>query len=105
MSVLTSGRRWPLPSRRVCGLFRPVSRPYFVVLRTTSWPLAIGRIGSIAAPLLGGAMLARNWTLQEIFFVNGLPAILAAAAVLTTAAMNRHERNAAHSVLGKDAVA
>ncbi len=89
------------------GLNAVAAETYPITVRSTGvgWALAIGRIGSIAAPLLGGAMLARNWTLQEIFFASSLPAILAAAAVLTTAAMNRHERNAGHSVLGKDAVA
>jgi AAHS family 4-hydroxybenzoate transporter-like MFS transporter len=88
------------------GLNAVAAETYPITVRSTGvgWALAVGRIGSIAAPLLGGAMLARSWTLQEIFLASSLPAILAAAAVLTTAAMNRHERSAGHGVLGKDAV-
>jgi len=64
------------------GLNAVAAETYPITVRSTGvgWALAVGRIGSIAAPLLGGAMLARNWTLQEIFHASSLPAILSAAA-------------------------
>ena len=46
------------------------------------WSLGIGRIGSIVGPLIGGAMLALQWTPQQIFQAGAIPALIAAATVI-----------------------
>ncbi len=46
------------------------------------WALGIGRLGSIVGPALGGVMLARHWTVTQIFFAAAAPAVLAAVAML-----------------------
>ena len=46
------------------------------------WALGIGRIGSIAGPLLGGLMLSLDWPLRDIFLAGTAPVVCAAAAVL-----------------------
>ena len=46
------------------------------------WVLGIGRIGSIAGPLLGGLMLSLDWPLRDVFLAGTAPVVCAAAAVL-----------------------
>jgi AAHS family 4-hydroxybenzoate transporter-like MFS transporter len=57
---------------------------YPTTIRSTGvgWALGVGRIGSIVGPLIGGAMLAMQWTPQQIFRAGAVPAIIAAAAVV-----------------------
>ncbi len=76
------------------GLNAVAAETYATTIRSTGvgWALAVGRIGSIAAPMLGGVMLTMQWSLQQIFLASSVPAIFAAAAVLTTIAMNRRAR-------------
>lgn len=60
---------------------------YPTAIRSTGvgWALSIGRIGSIIGPTLGGAMLALQWTPQEIFRAGAVPAACAAVTLgLTT---------------------
>ena len=60
---------------------------YPTVIRSTGvgWALGIGRIGSIIGPIIGGLMLAAQWTPQQIFMAGAVPALCAAAAVLASA--------------------
>ena len=62
---------------------------YPTLVRSTGvgWGLGIGRIGSIVGPLLGGWALLAGWTSREIFAAGAVPAILAAAAILTSASL------------------
>lgn len=39
------------------------------------WALGVGRIGSIAGPLLGGVMLTLHWNAHQIFLAGMLPAL------------------------------
>jgi AAHS family 4-hydroxybenzoate transporter-like MFS transporter len=57
---------------------------YPTALRATGvgWTLGIGRIGSIVGPLVGGALLAAQWSTPNLFVVAALPAALAALACL-----------------------
>ncbi len=57
---------------------------YPTTVRSTGvgWALGIGRIGSIVGPLIGGAMLAMQWTPQQIFQAGAIPAFIAAAAAI-----------------------
>jgi AAHS family 4-hydroxybenzoate transporter-like MFS transporter len=64
---------------------------YPTAVRATgvSWACGIGRIGSVLGSMGGGAMLALGWGMPLVFAVVGLPAVVAAAAML---AMARAER-------------
>ena len=57
---------------------------YPTTVRATGvgWALGIGRIGSIVGPLIGGAMLAMQWTPQQIFQAGAVPAFIAGATVI-----------------------
>ena len=59
-----------------------VAHYYPTALRSTGvgWALGIGRVGSIVGPLLGGALLALHWGVQELFLIAAAPAVIAALA-------------------------
>src|SRR4051795_1114712 len=59
------------------------SQFYPITMRSTAlgWALAVGRIGGILGPTIGGLLLASNLTLQLNFFIFAIPGILAALAV------------------------
>ena len=59
--------------------------------RTTgvSWALGVGRSGSIAGSLLGGAMLAQGWGLGTVYTLVAIPAVIAGAALLALGAIRR----------------
>jgi AAHS family 4-hydroxybenzoate transporter-like MFS transporter len=60
------------------------SRIYPTFMRSTGlgWALGIGRVGSVLGPLIGGALLTRNWPAQDLLLVGAVPALVAAAASL-----------------------
>jgi MFS transporter, AAHS family, 4-hydroxybenzoate transporter len=43
------------------------------------WAFGIGRLGSIAGPLLGGMMIAAQWPIPTVFVAAAIPALAAAA--------------------------
>ncbi|NWK76858.1 aromatic acid/H+ symport family MFS transporter [Aquitalea sp. LB_tupeE] len=51
---------------------------YPTALRTTSvgWSLGIGRIGSLIGPVLGGQLIALNWSQSTLFHLVALPSVL-----------------------------
>ena len=53
------------------------------------WALAVGRFGSIASPLIGGALLAQGFGTQTIFAIGAVPALLCAASVFAIARLMR----------------
>ncbi|WP_338471675.1 aromatic acid/H+ symport family MFS transporter [Niallia sp. XMNu-256] len=59
------------------------SQFYPITMRSTAlgWALAVGRIGGILGPTIGGILLASNLTLQLNFFVFAIPGMIAALAV------------------------
>ena len=59
---------------------------YPTTVRSTGvgWALGVGRIGSIIGPIIGGLMLAAQWTPQQIFMAGAVPALCAAAAVIVS---------------------
>lgn len=65
------------------GMNALVAEYYGTQLRTTGlgWALAVGRIGSIVGPVLVGVILARNWSLEIIFFIIAAPQLLSAAMI------------------------
>lgn len=66
------------------GLNALVAGFYPTAIRSTGvgWALAVGRIGSIVGPILGGVMLSLDWSLQQIFLAGTVPALCAGLAVL-----------------------
>lgn len=46
------------------------------------WALGVGRVGSIAGPLIGGALLALRWGPEPLFLLAALPPLLAAGAAV-----------------------
>jgi AAHS family 4-hydroxybenzoate transporter-like MFS transporter len=56
--------------------------PTYIRATGLGWALGIGRIGSIAGPVLGGMMLGAHWDRQSLFVAAAIPAFAAAAAAL-----------------------
>ncbi len=76
---------------------------YPTAIRSTGigWALGVGRLGSIVGPVLGGVMMARAWSLRQIFFAGALPASLAALAVIVSIGLAR-DRNPYRSMATPD---
>jgi MFS transporter, AAHS family, 4-hydroxybenzoate transporter len=57
---------------------------YPTYLRSTGvgWGLGIGRIGAIVGPIIGGQLLAQQWTPTALFYVAAIPAAAAAVGTL-----------------------
>lgn len=55
------------------------ARFYPVNVRSTGvgWALGIGRLGAVVGPVIGGMMLADNWSLSVVFAVIGIPSLAA----------------------------
>ncbi|SOE63649.1 benzoate transport [Burkholderia sp. YR290] len=64
---------------------------YPTTLRSTGigWSLGIGRIGSVIGPLVGGKLIALNWSNAQLFHAAALPVLCSALLVLTLAAATR----------------
>jgi MFS transporter, AAHS family, 4-hydroxybenzoate transporter len=56
---------------------------YPTAIRSTGvgWALGIGRVGSIAGPVVGGLLLGATWGAQAILLLAAVPALIAALAV------------------------
>jgi MFS transporter, AAHS family, 4-hydroxybenzoate transporter len=62
----------------LAAVFYPAS------MRSTGvgWALGVGRVGGILGPIVVGAALAADWSVRTVFFVMGVPVLLAGLAVL-----------------------
>jgi AAHS family 4-hydroxybenzoate transporter-like MFS transporter len=61
------------------------SYPTFARSTGVGWALGIGRIGSIVGPLIGGLMVGAGFSIALLLVYSGLPALLAALAILLLA--------------------
>jgi AAHS family 4-hydroxybenzoate transporter-like MFS transporter len=77
----------------VTGLFVNGGNTGLLALCTTSYPTSIrgsgvgwayglGKVGSMLGPIVGGVLLARNWSVFRICVTNGLSALIIIAIVL-----------------------
>lgn len=78
---------------------------YPAALRTTGigWALGVGRFGSILAPMLGGILLARQWSISSLFLVAAVPALVLAGALLVMHGRARRAAQAPANLLHKEA--
>ncbi len=70
---------------------------YPTEIRSTGvgWSVAVGLVGSVVGPLLGGLALLSGWTAQQIFLSGAVPALCAVSAVAIIARAERtHARSA-----------
>lgn len=76
------------------GINASAATYYPTRMRSTGvgWALGVGRFGSVIGPVLGGLMIAHAWQVRSIFYIGGLPALLAAATILASAGL-KPERN------------
>lgn len=61
--------------------FVPGCYPTFARATGVSWMLGMGRFGSIAGPLVGGALLGLGWSFGAILGLLAIPALCAAIAI------------------------
>src|ERR1700733_13710926 len=69
-------------------------RIYPPMIRSTGagWALGSGRVGAIAGPLLGGALLAHGWQSREIFIATAIPAVGTMASMAILGRLRRSRR-------------
>jgi len=67
---------------------------YPTSIRSTGvgWALGVGRIGSIAGPVLGGLLLAQGTAVRQVFWAAAIPAVIATLAAVGIAVTGRGER-------------
>ncbi|MGN4225551.1 MFS transporter, partial [Burkholderia gladioli] len=70
---------------------------YPTALRSTGigWSLGIGRIGSVLGPLVGGQLIALNWSNEALFHAAALPVLASALFVLGLGVATRGRDGAA----------
>jgi AAHS family 4-hydroxybenzoate transporter-like MFS transporter len=56
--------------------------PTFIRSTGVGWALGMGRIGSIAGPLIAGMLLSKGWQPWQVLLAGAIPALLALASVL-----------------------
>ena len=86
--LLTAGALAGFFSSAVGGGIIAVSAnlyPANVRASAVGWALGIGRLGSIAGPFGTGLLVARSWSVTDIYLVIALPALLSAGLVLLLA--------------------
>ncbi|WP_323121855.1 MFS transporter [Burkholderia alba] len=64
---------------------------YPTALRSTGigWSLGIGRIGSVLGPLVGGQLIALNWSNSALFHAAAVPVLCSALFVIVLASVTR----------------
>ncbi|RZF30817.1 MFS transporter [Paraburkholderia sp. UYCP14C] len=72
---------------------------YPTALRSTGigWSLGIGRIGSVIGPLVGGQLIALNWSNAALFHAAAVPVLCSALLVVALAGATRQPRRASEA--------
>ncbi|CAM2191740.1 MFS transporter, AAHS family, 4-hydroxybenzoate transporter [Paraburkholderia kururiensis] len=70
---------------------------YPTTLRSTGigWSLGIGRVGSVIGPLVGGQLIALNWSNAALFHAAAVPVLCSALLVVVLASLSRPGTSAA----------
>jgi AAHS family 4-hydroxybenzoate transporter-like MFS transporter len=70
---------------------------YPTTLRSTGigWSLGVGRIGSVIGPLVGGQLIALNWSNESLFHAAAVPVLCSALLVIVLAAATRQRHRPA----------
>jgi len=55
----------------------------------TGWTMGVGRLGSIVGPMVGGALVAANFSVGGLFVIAAIPPAIAAGALVIAAGMQR----------------
>jgi AAHS family 4-hydroxybenzoate transporter-like MFS transporter len=55
----------------------------------TGWTMGVGRLGSIVGPMVGGALVAANFSVGSLFVIAAIPPAIAAGALVIAAGMQR----------------
>ena len=55
----------------------------------TGWTMGVGRLGSIVGPMVGGALVAANFSVGSLFVIAAIPPVIAAGALVIAAGMQR----------------
>ena len=55
----------------------------------TGWTMGVGRLGSIVGPMVGGALVAANFSVSSLFVIAAIPPTIAAGALVIAAGMQR----------------
>jgi MFS transporter, AAHS family, 4-hydroxybenzoate transporter len=55
----------------------------------TGWTMGVGRLGSIVGPMVGGALVAANFSVSSLFVIAAIPPVIAAGALVIAAGMQR----------------
>jgi AAHS family 4-hydroxybenzoate transporter-like MFS transporter len=63
--------------------------PTFIRSTGVGWAVGIGRIGSIAGPLIGGLMLSYHWRVQSFFLAASVATIFSSLAAFRLASLTR----------------
>ena len=66
---------------------------YPTYLRSTGvgFGLGVGRIGAIVGPLIGGQLMAAQWTPQQLFWAAALPALISTLTLIALRVATRNQ--------------
>ena len=79
---------------------------YLTAIRATGvgWALGVGRIGAIIGPIVGGMLVAAQWSVPSVILANTVPAVIAAIAIVALRRKRAAETTAsAGAVLTREA--
>ena len=64
-----------------------VSYPLDIRGSGIGWAYAVGKVGSMLAPMIGGVLISRNWTVSQICSSNAVTGLIVAGAIIV---LQRH---------------
>lgn len=93
LGMLTSALSYVLVSSALAGFFLSASCAGLIAIAASTyppsarstgigWAIGIGRLGSIAGPVLAGHLLALNWSVRDIYLALSVPCVCASVLVL-----------------------